>query len=332
MILIIGCGWYGAHIAMVLKRLNIDFIIAEAESEIFTKTSYNNQNRLHLGFHYPRNKTTRDLCKNGYDRFLKQYAHLTQKVDNNIYCITNESNLDFGTYKIIMDSIDANYEEEKDDKITNIEGMIRTEEMFIDNVKVKEYFEKELKEYICINWKITNDYLKNAGSRHEYIFNCTNNTFNIQEDFFYEKTISLIYEKNKPDKITSYTLMDGLFSSLYPYNIKKQQYSLTDVEWTPLIKTTNYNDIKNYKYVDIEIIREKMEEKFSKYYNDFLNDFTYKTYFTSLKIKKKNNSDERDCYINKDGNIINVCCNKITGIFKFEDYILSLINKIDLKK
>ncbi len=331
MILIIGCGWYGAHLGMLLKSLNIDFAIAEAENEIFTKTSFNNQNRLHLGFHYPRNKITRELCRNGYDRFLKRYKHLTTKLDKNIYCISNESNVDFGTYKIIMDSIDVSYEECKDDNITDVEGMIDTGELFIDNCKAKMFFEKELNEYIYTNWKIDNDILKNTSHKYEYIFNCTNNTFQPQEGFYYEKTISLIYEKKNKTNVTAYTIMDGLFSSLYPFNINKGYYSLTDVEYTPLIKTHDYKEITKYGSIPLQYLKENMETKITKYYNNFKEDYEYKTYTTSLKIKKKNNSDERDCYITKTNNIVNVCCNKITGIFKFEDYVKQLIKKIDLK-
>ena len=67
-----------------------------------SKTVFN-QNRLHLGFHYPRSYKTRLLCKNGYDKFIKQYSELTDIIDKNYYCIADESILDYETYKHIFE-------------------------------------------------------------------------------------------------------------------------------------------------------------------------------------------------------------------------------------
>ena len=55
-IIIIGSGWYGLHILKYLKEnfnyLNI--ILLEKNNDIFQNSSNYNQNRLHLGYHYPR--------------------------------------------------------------------------------------------------------------------------------------------------------------------------------------------------------------------------------------------------------------------------------------
>ena len=66
-IAIIGAGWFGCHIAhQIKKKLNkFDIKLYEKEKDIFLGASSNNQNRLHLGFHYPRSKQTRLQSKNG---------------------------------------------------------------------------------------------------------------------------------------------------------------------------------------------------------------------------------------------------------------------------
>lgn len=55
-IAIIGAGWFGCLIADELLKRNYKVRIFERENEIFNNASGNNQNRLHLGFHYPRSK------------------------------------------------------------------------------------------------------------------------------------------------------------------------------------------------------------------------------------------------------------------------------------
>ena len=50
------------------------FFIFEKGSEIFTQSSYKNQNRLHLGFHYARSYKTRKLCRDGHYKFIRDYG------------------------------------------------------------------------------------------------------------------------------------------------------------------------------------------------------------------------------------------------------------------
>ena len=104
-IAIIGAGWFGCHIAHQIKKLNkFDIKLYEKEKDIFLGASSNNQNRLHLGFHYPRSKQTRLQSKNGFDKFLKHYYFLTKKIKYNIYGISDspETLLDYHTFLQIM--------------------------------------------------------------------------------------------------------------------------------------------------------------------------------------------------------------------------------------
>jgi hypothetical protein len=120
--------------------------------------------------------------------------------------------------------------------------------------------------------------------------------------------------------------MDGPFLSLYPRENDKNLFTLTDVEYTPIIKSKNFNDIKNYIIHDneIETIKTKMINKCKYYYPEFLDNFEYVSYFTSKKTKKISTTDSRDITIDKiDNNIISVNCGKIYGIFDFEEYIKS---------
>jgi len=71
-IAIIGGGWYGCYIAEYLleKNSNINITIFDMNDDIFCGSSYNNQSRLHLGYHYPRCNVTYKKCEKNYTIFL----------------------------------------------------------------------------------------------------------------------------------------------------------------------------------------------------------------------------------------------------------------------
>ena len=96
-IAIIGSGWYGCHIASILMDI-YDVTIYEKNDVIFNNSSFYNQNRLHLGYHYPRNYATRNMCYKNYDRFKKKYSSLVDNIENNYYAINDDSIIDYNTY------------------------------------------------------------------------------------------------------------------------------------------------------------------------------------------------------------------------------------------
>lgn len=57
---IIGGGFYGAAIAIYLaKQRGLKrILLVEREDALLTRASYNNQARVHNGYHYPRSFTT----------------------------------------------------------------------------------------------------------------------------------------------------------------------------------------------------------------------------------------------------------------------------------
>ncbi len=157
-IAIIGAGWFGCHIAYQLKKLNtFDIKLYEKEKDIFLGASSHNQNRLHLGFHYPRSKQTRLQSKNGFDKFLKLYYFLTKKIKYNIYGISDspETLLDYHTFLQIMKSEKLKFKEinsyEKF-KILGLSGSILTDERF--HYSFSQISISNISSWIGIVWKI----------------------------------------------------------------------------------------------------------------------------------------------------------------------------------
>lgn len=326
-IAIIGGGWVGCHLANKLKDEH-EIKIYEKNDYLFFETSFNNQNRLHLGFHYARNYISRELCKNTFNRFLKDYEFLTSHVEKNIYCIPSKKSLvDFKTFEII-------FKEHSFEKFKNInekiDNCINTEERFIDFKKAFSFFNESLGS-IHVKEKVTKNKLKKLSRDFDLVINCTNNFLkdNVVENFFHELTLTLIYEKIKPSSFDALTLVDGKLFSIFPYS-ENNLYSLTDVELTPLKKFKSVDSLNKFKSkIDLDFINKKIpifEEKVLSLFPDFLKSFKYHNYFLSVKSKIKDSSDNREPIINKNKNIINCFTGKIQGVYLIEDYIRYEIN------
>jgi hypothetical protein len=325
-IAIIGGGWVGCHLAYKLKT-NHNVSIFEKNGTLFTETSYNNQNRLHLGFHYARNHKTRKLCLDTFDKFMLDYGNLTETVDNNLYCVPAHSSiLDFETYLQIFNGF---FYEEVISPIREIPNCVKTQERYINFKKVKNFFEVELKS-ITLNNHIKIEDLDLLQKNFDLVVNCTNNQLQINNciDCYYELTVSMIYEKINPIGFGALTLVDGPLFSIYPYH--NNQYTITDVEHTPIKRFNKIEDINNF--VDCEITENfindkkiKIENKINKFYPEFSKNFKYHSYFLSTKSKINDLSDDRYPIITQKENIINCFTGKIQGIYIIEDYINNLL-------
>lgn len=345
-VLIIGAGIYGSHAAMTLKKLGIIFKIADKNNDFFKESSSKNQNRLHLGFHYPRSYDTRQECINGYTKFVNTYPFAAKNVPNNYYLIDKNSIIDYYTYKHIytyeqipfteIDILNIPFEFNKD----NIyKSALLTQERFIDPLELQTYFRTELDEFLIKNYDpkkllITETSITYNNEQFTHLFDCTyfqlTNNILKQPDIFYELCISFLYKQKKYSKsIYAITIMDGPFLSFYPYNIDDQIYTLTDVEYTPLIKSNDIEDIYKLKNSitdeDIAVINKKFEDKVTKYIPNFKKEFLRHGNYLSIKTKPNLLSDNRSLiHIKVNDSIHRFSGGKLTGIFSMENIIKDL--------
>jgi hypothetical protein len=325
-IAIIGGGWVGCHLA---KKLMSDHQVKiyEKNKNLFEESSYNNQNRLHLGYHYARSFKTRELCKNTFQKFIDEYSFLVSDVKTNLYCVPYKKSLiDFKTFTKIFDEYD--HKEFTSDNL-KVEGCIKTYEKHINFKKAKEYFNTILKGNF-IEKEIYSDDLDNLQNEYDLVLNCTNNFIRNGSDTesFYELTISFLYEKINETEFDALTLVDGSLFSIYPYT--EDIYTVTDVEFTPIKKFSSINDLKNYSINLSELDkierRELIEKRIKLFYPNFTKDFKYKDHFISVKSKFPSDSDDRSPVILVDKNMVNIFTGKIQGIYLIEDFITNLIN------
>lgn len=90
---IIGCGIFGAMTALRLAARGAAVTIFERQARPLQGASYNNQNRLHLGFHYPRDDETARQSIRGFERFRQEFAPCILGGFPNAYFIAHEGSM-----------------------------------------------------------------------------------------------------------------------------------------------------------------------------------------------------------------------------------------------
>ena len=310
---IVGAGWFGCHLATVLKEQGLHVDLYEQLS-LFNGASGFNQNRLHMGYHYPRSYDTRNMCITMFQRFIQRYGKIVHTVKKNIYAISKYSCIDAATYEIIMKSLGLAVQR-VDPSIHGIhacETAYITDERFIDNEQIKLHFENTLSD--CIQYAAYN-------KTHLYSIwpcivqlDCSNGNLLDNENTENVFTLVLLYKIRDFTKACAITIMDGPFASLYPQHIDDGIFSLTHVK----------HGIINEKYPTKDLVLRQqmaMENDFKQYYPQFCTDFEFTSYVVSNKRLRPSSSASRDVVINHTPGGISFTSGKIAGIFVAEDMI-----------
>ncbi|HBC3556809.1 TPA: FAD-dependent oxidoreductase [Vibrio parahaemolyticus] len=339
-IAIIGAGWYGCHMALSLLQAGHMVKIFEKSDTCISGASKKNQNRLHLGFHYPRDHQTRVQSKEGFEWFIEHYGHLTGSIENNYYAIANENSyIDFETYKIIMSGTGLNYlEVNEGDSVNNFQGLsnlLICNERVVKNNLASEYFNNILSGIVQFNCYVdleNETVTKALSENYDIILDCTWGTARKLEsfDYYYEPCIYFYY-KNRSGKNFALTIMDGEHYSLYPYF--DDVYTLTSVKHTPLGQFESFNEAileanrcKNDRLL-INEKRQAFEREFKKFYPKFTDDFEFYNVEFSMKTKVKSSTDFRGCLIEKKDKFISIFSGKIDTLHIAENEVFKLIHE-----
>lgn len=91
--IVIGGGFYGSAISIYLvrKRGLKRVILIERESALFRRSSYNNQARIHNGYHYPRSFTTAFRSRVNFPRFLADWPQSAKRDFVKLYAIARRN-------------------------------------------------------------------------------------------------------------------------------------------------------------------------------------------------------------------------------------------------
>lgn len=309
---IIGAGWYGCHAALLLKRRNIPFRVFDREG-MFSGASSKNQNRLHLGYHYPRSPQTIRECQEGYSKFLSVYGSHTVAFDKNYYFIHDTSKTPLQQYQTM-------FSEHTEVSLSSIglhaqnvcDTVLAVKERFIDNRSVEAFLRKELEPFleICSSPSIvlsdTHAYVN--GVEYDFVLNCTNNQYNpipVLPQATYETFCSFLYRIPTECPI-GLTVMDGPYFSIYPYDIPNQVYTVTHV----------VHGIVDGSESSVQMANQRTELAIATVFPDLR--MEYVGYFLSKKTKYDYVQDDRSLRWGSQGRYFSFSGGKITGIFEME--------------
>lgn len=90
---VVGGGFYGTRIALYLAqvRRRARVLLLDIEDRLFAHASYNNQARVHGGYHYPRSFVTAHRSRVNLPRFIADYGAAVRTDATSIYAIARRN-------------------------------------------------------------------------------------------------------------------------------------------------------------------------------------------------------------------------------------------------
>lgn len=267
---IIGGGFYGSAIAIYLARERglKHIVLVEREAALLTRASYNNQARVHNGYHYPRSFTTAYRSRINLPRFVKDWPEAVKQDFTKLYAIARRnSKVTAKQFVRFCKEIGAKIEP-ADQSLRQlfethlIEDVFLVEEYAFDASKLASWAEQELKECgveIRLEARVT-EISKSGGAlkvavqqeanvfeiSSRYVFNSTYSGLNQFAGDFpctnthlkQEITEMALMQAPPALKGLGITVMDGPFFSMMPFPARGL-HTLSHVRYTPHM---NWND------------------------------------------------------------------------------------------
>lgn len=267
--IIIGAGLYGLYSAVYCGKKSEKILVLECDSAPFSRATYINQARVHMGYHYPRSISTAGKSRGYFDRFCADYPDSIKQDFTKIYATsenfswTNKDQFEkFCRDTGIPCEAISNTKYFKDGMC---DGTFLTREYTYDwqilrdglmadieklpNVEIKYNAFITAIENTGDEYKIT---LKNGESFNSaYVLNSTYASVNQINTLAGFETFPIKYELceiilckvSDELKGVGITVMDGPFFSIMPFG-KSGYHSLTSVTFTPHV--TSYDKLPTF--------------------------------------------------------------------------------------
>ncbi len=320
-ICIVGAGLFGCTIALILSKAGYDIDLYEKNTDIMNETSLKNQQRFHIGYHYPRSNKTISEIKSSFKKFIKFYSKNIFGNTTNVYAISKKkSKISFRKYISILKKNKLSYKKNYNNTIFSdlIKDSIIVPEKNLNFFKLKKFILNKIKKEKKINLLLKSTFNKKKSSTYKKIIICCysrNNeilkSLGIKNKKIFSKKYELI-EKiivKLPNVFKNFSLviLDGNFLNFDPFIGTK--YHLLSVVKQSKIETLNskYPNFKSRKSrflkqeFSTNLRQSKFEEfiEFSKKYVPLLEKAKYiKSFYTIRCIQNSKNDHERRNEIN----------------------------------
>ena len=277
---IIGGGFYGAAIAIYLaKQRGLKrIVLVEREPALLTRASYNNQARVHNGYHYPRSFTTAYRSRINLPKFVHDWPEAVKQDFTKLYAIARRnSKVTAKQFERFCREIGARIQPAEPAlralfEPRLIEAVFLVEEYAFDSTKLASWAARELEECgVQIRFETRVTTISNGPNRTlqvavepdrgveelltcRYVFNCTYSGLNqFKGDFPGTQTglkqeITEMALMQAPPALAGLgiTVMDGPFFSIMPFPARGL-HTLSHVRYTPHMHWNDARGIDPYQ-------------------------------------------------------------------------------------
>ncbi|MDD0982922.1 NAD(P)/FAD-dependent oxidoreductase [Pseudomonas shahriarae] len=281
--IIIGGGFYGSAIAVYLaKQRGIKrILLIEREPALLMRASYNNQARVHNGYHYPRSFTTAYRSRVNLPKFVRDWPLAVKQDFTKLYAIARRNSKvtakQFERFcrEIGADIRPADAELRALFEPRLIEDVFLVEEHAFDTTQLSSWALRELKEsgvQVRYQTRVTaisrgarsplNVVVETSLGREEvitcrYVFNCTYSGLNqfagdfpgVSTGLKQEITEMALMQMPAPLGHLGITVMDGPFFSMMPFPARGL-HTLSHVRYTPHLHWTDQQGVDPYQKLD----------------------------------------------------------------------------------
>jgi glycine/D-amino acid oxidase-like deaminating enzyme len=255
---ILGGGFFGLYLARARLRQGKNIALIEIEKGFFTRASFINQARIHLGYHYPRSLGTALQALEYFEKFTAEFSPAINAHFKKIYAISNRNSYTssrqfqhFAHYLGIQaDAVPVGNYFQKG----CVEEAFLTAEPSFDAPAVLRQILSEIENHPAFRPYLSQkvEKVENLGDsfdltltsgekiRTASVVNATYASINQVLKTFGFPPLALKYELaevvlgqvSAPYKDLGITVMDGPFFSMMPFG-NSGEHSLTAVEYTP---------------------------------------------------------------------------------------------------
>lgn len=271
--IIIGAGLYGLYAAGVCGERGESVLVLEYDKAPFSRATYINQARVHMGYHYPRSLTTAVKSAGYFRRFVEDFGFCIYDKFDQVYATSDRFSWtnakQFTEFcraaQIRCDEVPVS----RYFKPGMCDGAFMTEEYTYDARILQRYYEDRLAGYsnVALSFEARiHRIIKKSdvfevwmedGSLYEapFVLNASyasvnqiiDKTEGMNKDFFdikYELCEIILCEAKGALSGIGITVMDGPFFSIMPFG-KTGLHSLTSVTFTPHV--TSYEAMPSFR-------------------------------------------------------------------------------------
>ena len=255
--IIIGAGLYGLYAAVYCGRKGEKVLVLEKDPEAFSRATYVNQARVHLGYHYPRSLSTAISTAKYFDRFVREYPECIRRDFRQVYATGSRFSWtqaeQFEKFAKAAGIPCQRLATEEFFKEGMCDGAFLTGEATFDAKILKELFLKELADLgtveVKYNHAVTGIEKKERTFEVQTAEEAFESGFVLNASYAgvneisqmagfepfrikYELCEVILCTVNEDLKDLGITVMDGPFFSIMPFG-KTRLHSLTSVTFTP---------------------------------------------------------------------------------------------------